>query len=61
MKPKTIAQFVLPIFNQTGRRNDQDSVRFAAGVQLSKEHAGLNRFSQTDFIGDEHPPLGHLD
>ena len=61
MKAKTIPQFVLPVLNQASGRNNEDPVSLAPSVQLSKKHPSLDRFSQTDFVGNEHPPLWHLD
>ncbi len=49
---KFLIQFLIPLFPQVGRGNDEDAA-FALGPFLGKDQTGLNRLAQTDFVGQQ--------
>ena len=51
---KSFVQLRCPLFAQAGRRQNEDAVGGPSRFQLREDQAGLNRLSQSHFVGNQH-------
>ncbi len=50
---KRVQQFVLELFEDVARGDDEDLVALAAADQLRQDHPDLERLAETDGVGDQ--------
>ena len=58
---KLVGQFPLPLFGQMRRTEHHPPTGLPASQEFSSDQAGLNRFADTDVIGNQHPCLWLLE